>query len=154
MVTPVIAALSWRETMTAAERETLAARIVAALRVRLGAVDAATILYVAAPNPGAWDVAEARLIAMAHDRGGIRRIVRHRRPTIYATRDAGLFCFLLPTIFDLGPPEMTLLALVESGSPADAAIADHVTAIVEGTGNAAPFAGIHYDSGDAMTWLS
>lgn len=154
MVTPVLPELSWHEGMTDEMHEAIARRTVKALNGLLDAPPSRTLLYVAAPNPGAWEPAEAKLLAAAaiEGRGGLAVVSRPQRPNAYGTTDAALFSALLPMIIDLGPPEVNLLVVAARPPPEELGAA--VTAMIEDS-SAMPYryAGIHFDSGDALALI-
>ena len=152
MVTPVLPELSWHEGMTPEMRGSLAQRTVTTLRDLLNAPADRTLLYVAAPNPGAWATAEARLIAAAGGQGDLAVVTRPRRPNAYSTGDAGLFGPLLQAIIDLGPPEVVLLVIADP--PSADGIGEAITAMIEDRAEMnCRYAGIYLDSGDVMALI-
>lgn len=154
MVTSVLPELSWQEGMTPAAQRTLAERTVAMLQERLAAPPTSKLLYVAAPNPSAWADAETRLVAQARSMGELTVLSRNHRPNTYCTDSADLFVAVLPLIVDLGPPEVTLLVLVDNDNLSNADVGSLVTTIIEKAGAVSVlFAGLYLDSGDVLAVL-
>ncbi|MGI4879264.1 MAG: hypothetical protein ACRYG4_17450 [Janthinobacterium lividum] len=152
MATPILPELFWDEGMTPEMREALARRTMSTLRDLLDAPDDCTLLYVAAPNPGAWATAEARLLAEARGHGCLIVVARPQRPNAYVTADAALFGDLLPAIIDLGPAEITLLVIADP-PPVDEMGAT-ITSMVEDRAEAGRrYAGIYLNSGDVLALI-
>jgi hypothetical protein len=154
MVTP-IPGFSWEEHYGPQRDHELATKIVETLENLLRQrCDAPPSLFIAAPNPGLWDVVEAQLADLVLLNDSFYTVTRRKRPNAYATADRRVFEKLLPFFFRSGPPETALLVVagLDPGiSRAD--FGDLITRMIRGVDFAPPphFVVMYFDSGDLMS---